>query len=176
MHKITYGILALLIVILVGFGLLRYADKRDMVTGFESCVAAGNPVMESYPEQCREKDGKVFVRDIGNVLEKTDLIRVSTPRPGDVVSSPLVIMGEARGYWFFEASFPVTITDKKGNVLKQHYAQADGEWMTESFVPFKSTVEFTVPVGINSGYLVLSKDNPSGLAEHDDEVRFPIKF
>lgn len=27
---------------------------------FEECVAAGNPVMESYPERCRTPDGKTF--------------------------------------------------------------------------------------------------------------------
>ena len=31
------------------------------VTSFEECVAAGYPVMESYPEQCNA-DGKTFVR------------------------------------------------------------------------------------------------------------------
>ncbi|MCB9362618.1 hypothetical protein H6504_04230 [Candidatus Woesearchaeota archaeon] len=34
------------------------------ITNFEECVAAGNPVMESYPEQCRTEDGKLFVREI----------------------------------------------------------------------------------------------------------------
>ena len=34
------------------------------VTDFESCVATGNPVMESYPMQCRTKDGRTFVQEI----------------------------------------------------------------------------------------------------------------
>lgn len=33
------------------------------ITDFESCVAAGNPVMESYPRQCRA-NGETFVEDI----------------------------------------------------------------------------------------------------------------
>ena len=36
-----------------------------VVTNFEDCVAAGNPVMESYPRQCRH-DGELFVE----VVEK----------------------------------------------------------------------------------------------------------
>ncbi len=33
------------------------------ITSFEECEAAGNPVMESYPEQCRAGD-KVFTREL----------------------------------------------------------------------------------------------------------------
>lgn len=32
---------------------------------FEDCAAAGYPIAESYPEQCRTPDGRLFVRDIG---------------------------------------------------------------------------------------------------------------
>ena len=31
------------------------------ITNFEECAAAGNPIMESHPEQCRTKDGRTFV-------------------------------------------------------------------------------------------------------------------
>jgi len=34
------------------------------IDSFEECVAAGNPVMESYPRQCRTSDGKHFVEEI----------------------------------------------------------------------------------------------------------------
>ena len=34
------------------------------VSSFEDCVAAGNPVMESYPRQCRSADGQLFVEDV----------------------------------------------------------------------------------------------------------------
>lgn len=45
------------------------ADSTDPVdqgsiTSFEECVAAGNPVMESYPRQCRSAGGGLFVEDI----------------------------------------------------------------------------------------------------------------
>jgi len=52
-------------------------------------------------------------------------------------------------------------------------AQAQGEWMTENFVPFK--VELAVPkTYIGHATLVLHKDNPSGLPEHKASVSFPI--
>lgn len=32
------------------------------IRNFEQCAAAGYPIMESYPEQCRTPDGRLFVR------------------------------------------------------------------------------------------------------------------
>jgi len=34
------------------------------ITNFDECVAAGNPVMESYPRQCKDSDGQTFVEEI----------------------------------------------------------------------------------------------------------------
>ena len=33
------------------------------IASFEECVAAGYPVMESYPRQCRTPDGTLFIED-----------------------------------------------------------------------------------------------------------------
>ena len=33
-------------------------------SGFDECAASGNPVMESYPRQCRTPDGQVFVEEV----------------------------------------------------------------------------------------------------------------
>lgn len=35
----------------------------DNISTFDECVSAGNPVMESYPRQCKA-DGKTFAEDI----------------------------------------------------------------------------------------------------------------
>jgi len=37
--------------------------SSDHVNSFDECVAAGNPVMKSYPRQCRS-EGILFVEDI----------------------------------------------------------------------------------------------------------------
>lgn len=106
---------------------------------------------------------------------RDDLIRATSPTPGQLVTSPLVVTGEARGTWYFEASFPVKLLDADGNVIVSHYAQAQGEWMTTEFVPFSSTLTFAMPATA-TGTLVLEKDNPSGLPEHDDAIRIPVRF
>lgn len=111
-----------------------------------------------------------------------DLILVTEPVSGQKVSSPLEITGKARGYWFFEASFPVRILDANGVELGVVPAQAQpdpatGEinWMTEDFVPFKAVLEFRNS-STETGTLVLEKDNPSGLPENDDQISIPVRF
>lgn len=111
----------------------------------------------------------------GGVTQHKDLIRVLEPASNATVSSPLTITGEARGNWYFEASFPIRIEDANGNVLGQHYATAQGDWMTEDFVPFQAELSFTVSA-TQTGTLILEKDNPSGLPENDDELRIPVQF
>ena len=81
--------------------------------------------------------------------------------------------GGARGSWFFEASFPIKITDEQGNVLGSSFVQAQSDWMTENFVPFKGEITYASESG-GKGFLVLSKDNPSGLPENDKEIKIPI--
>ncbi len=102
-------------------------------------------------------------------------VHVFTPEAESLVTSPLPVTGEARGTWYFEASFPVRIEDANGKMLGQVPAQAQGEWMTESFVPFVATLPFATSTTA-TGFLVLQKDNPSGLPEYDAEVRVPVRF
>lgn len=102
-------------------------------------------------------------------------VTVTSPQPDAVVTSPLTVTGQARGTWFFEASFPVKLLDADGNVLAQAPAQAQGDWMTTNFVPFTVTLPFTPPAA-KTGTLVLQKDNPSGLPEHEGSVEIPVKF
>jgi len=118
----------------------------------------------------------LFVENIGNQLEKVNLIRVTHPLPNQVIISPLAITGEARGVWFFEANLPITLFDQNGNILVRHYAMATDEWMTENFVPFKGTLTFEVPEGITSGTLIIHKDNPSDIRELDDALEIPVRF
>ncbi|NQU87904.1 MAG: hypothetical protein HQ541_19315, partial [Mariniphaga sp.] len=54
------------------------------INSFEECVSADYPVMESYPRQCKTLDGRSFTEDIGDELEKIDLIRVNNPRPNQI--------------------------------------------------------------------------------------------
>ncbi|MBN2072319.1 MAG: Gmad2 immunoglobulin-like domain-containing protein [Actinobacteria bacterium] len=104
-----------------------------------------------------------------------DLIRVTSPEPDEMVSSPLLVKGEARGTWFFEATFPVKLIDADGNIILSHYAGAEGEWMTKDFVPFSAELIFENPP-VKTGILVLERNNPSDLPENDASITIPVKF
>ncbi|MFA6603458.1 MAG: Gmad2 immunoglobulin-like domain-containing protein [Patescibacteria group bacterium] len=117
----------------------------------------------------------VVAKSADQLAAHQDKIRVASPQPDAAVASPLVVLGEARGSWYFEASFPVKLFDANGKLLAAVPAQAQGDWMTGEFVPFAVSLVFEPPATA-TGTLVLVKDNPSGLPENADEVRLPVHF
>lgn len=168
-----------IILIVAGFTIWQIVKKTPapIVASFEDCVSAGNPVMESYPRQCQH-EGTTYTEMIGNELEKSDLIRIDTPRPNQSIKSPLIIKGEARGSWFFEASFPVVLVNWDGLIIAEGVATAKSDWMTTDFVPFEAKLTYSIDKNTysNKGALILRKDNPSGLPEHDNALEIPIIF
>ncbi|MEX0931209.1 MAG: Gmad2 immunoglobulin-like domain-containing protein [Candidatus Paceibacterota bacterium] len=151
---VLFGILILIIVASVAF--LYVAEKKDLQNTPENGEEIGSEVRE-------------------HIESKSDLIVLDVPEVNAKVNSPLVIRGEARGMWYFEASFSVRLIDANGVVLAHHYATAKEDWMTEEFVPFESTITFTQPQ-TETGTLILEKQNASGLPEHADELRIPVSF
>lgn len=104
-----------------------------------------------------------------------ELIRVDKPETRAIVESPLTVKGEARGYWFFEASFPAQIIDANGTVLAEVPIEAIDDWMTEEFVSFEALIPFDSP-GTAGGYLILNRANPSDLPQNNDSLAIPISF
>lgn len=168
----------------------KKAVRTPLITTFLECKAAGHPILESFPEQCKVPNGPTFVNQNQQVQGsdpinpqatsttisgQKDLIRVDNVSINQLVGSPLVVKGSARGTWFFEASFPVELVDGNGKRLTIKPAQATENWMTENFVPFNVTLTFATPV-TSTGTLILHKDNPSGEASRGDSLRIPVRF
>ncbi len=86
----------------------------------------------------------------------------------------MTITGKARGSFYFEGSFPVKLLDSTGKVLAQAPAQAQSNWMTNEFVPFKVTLTYTEPTAATGAILSFHNDNPSGLPENDKEYKMAI--
>jgi hypothetical protein len=172
--QVLMWFIAFIVLVVILIVVVRGIRSVPSVTNFTECAAAGYPIMESYPRQCRTSDGRTFVEEVSSSIN-TDLIRVTVPASGTLVQSPLVVQGEARGGWYFEASFPVKLLDANGKQIGIAPAQAEGEWMTTEFVPFKATITFTKP-STPTGTLVLEKDNPSGLPENADSITIPVRF
>jgi len=108
------------------------------------------------------------------LLAEEEHVVVDSPAPGATIVSPLTVSGRARGAWFFEGDFPMSIVDTNGSVIGQGYCTAKGPWMTDKFVPFEGTIAFGKPGSVEQGVLILQKDNPTGLPKHDDALEIPV--
>lgn len=140
-----------------------------------SIVAAGLIYYASYLAGPKNNITPTPTPNLSTKAEILDQIIVDAPLINQAIASPLDVEGKAVGFWFFEASFPVSIYDDNGFLLGQIPAQAQEDWMTEKFVPFKVQLLFSVPSTVK-GVLVLEKDNPSGLPENSKELRIPVIF
>ncbi len=112
--------------------------------------------------------------------EKTEDIgiKVTSPEPNEEVFFPLIIKGEARGLWYFEAVLPVKLFDGEGNLLVETYVEALDSWMTEDFVPFEGLIE-AIPEGFGGGTLLFEESNPASPSEIGRETwkfEVPISF
>jgi hypothetical protein len=118
------------------------------------------------------------VQNFEGETDMSRIIQVTNPLPNQKVTSPLEVTGKAVGNWYFEASFPVVLVDWDGKIIAQGVATAQSDWMTTKFVPFKATLTFnTANISgqySNKGTLILKKDNPSGLTEHDNALEIPV--
>ena len=165
---------------LPGNEVVNEEEEADLSTilSFEDCEAAGFPVMESYPRQCALPDGRVYAEEI--VVTPTydnadaDMIEVFSPQPGGVVGKEFIVVGKARGNWFFEASFPFEVIGADGNQIAGGIATAEGEWMTTDFVEFKTDLIDLPSAYTGPATLILRRDNPSGLPENDASISIPI--
>lgn len=116
---------------------------------------------------------KIQKRGITYDRASADVVRVTLPMPGAVTGKEFKVIGEARGVWFFEASFPITVLDTSGAIVAASIAQAQSNWMSENFVPFSADI--VIPATYSGpATIVLKKDNPSGDPVYDASASFPI--
>ena len=155
--------LLLLVLFLVVSGLVFLVKNYDILDANLPPAGRPSPTDSATPEPT------------ATPIPLSDLIKVDAPLPDTAITSPLKVNGQARGTWYFEASFPVKLLGTDEEILATAPAQAQGEWMTTDWVPFSVELKFTKPAG-QAGWLVLEKDNPSGLPESAAELRIPIKF
>ncbi|HEY4514199.1 MAG TPA: Gmad2 immunoglobulin-like domain-containing protein [Candidatus Paceibacterota bacterium] len=102
----------------------------------------------------------------------SDNVKVSAPLPGAEVDKNFEVIGEARGDWYFEGTFPVQVHDSANNRIGGGTAKSESDWMTTEFVPFSANISAENYSG--PAILAFLKSNPSGLPENDDSVSIPI--
>lgn len=112
------------------------------------------------------------------VPTQTSDIIVTTPTQKQSVTSPITITGKAKGNWFFEASFPVTLTNWDGLIISEGHATALGNFQTSDYVPFTATLSYTLPkdTPYKRGFLILKNDNPSGDPARDKSIELEVEL
>jgi hypothetical protein len=139
------------------------------------CSVADEPIekfiLEGVVENQASSTANLQNEDSQKEIEKNDIVSVEN---NELINSPFVLKGSAPGYWFFEGSLPVELQDSDNNVIVTTFASALSDWMTTDLVDFKALLEFETTA--SSGYVVIKKDNPSGLPENDKSIIFPVKF
>jgi hypothetical protein len=146
-------------------------------------LSTSNRDGRGYPQAGDDKIIKInLIKLLENEIAQT--IIVDSPKPNEIIKSPLIIKGKAKGNWFFEATFPVVLVDWDGKIISEGYVQAKGDWMTNNFVEFEGKLEFKNPAFSNTdinhfshrGTLILKNDNPSGLPENQLSFEIPVIF
>lgn len=82
----------------------KTSSNTQQITNFDECVAAGNPIAESYPEQC-SANGQTFVNEVEEKNLENDFItvlpedeRVKLEKPSDVDNLPDVTPESFKSY------------------------------------------------------------------------------
>lgn len=103
-------IISLSIIVLGGYFVIQKSNYVEPVSSFEVCVAAGNPVMESYPRKCTYR-GVTYTEEI---LEKPTMTEKEAKT---IAESSCIKGGEALGSgiynpysktWWFNANLNST--------------------------------------------------------------------
>jgi len=67
--------------------------STSSINSFRGCEQAGYPIMESYPRQCRTPDGRTFVEDIPEPIERPDGGAICIDTCGDGACAEIVCLG-----------------------------------------------------------------------------------
>lgn len=139
-RKFQVYALSILLVIVVLALFLSEGFGFGEVNDFEDCVRAGNPIMESYPRQCRHS-GVTYVEDIGSDLDEYFSLELYEQA---IENNDGRIPIEGFDPWLYKGAFPGFLDSDF------HNARAVGG------------------VWIYDGELVWVEDNPKGLKTSAD--------
>lgn len=131
------------------------------------------PVKKTAAPKDRPKGIKYNPAKKNPEIAMEDLIQVSYPQPGEPVGDIINVTGIAKGGWYFEGEFPVSLVDEDGNELASGSARAQTQWMKEGWVPFLARLKYSVGENM-AAVLVLKKDNPSDMRELDASIEIPV--
>jgi hypothetical protein len=101
---------------------------------------------------------------------------ISLPQANAHLVNPLVVTGTVPPGWMSEGVFPMKLLDAQRNIIAQGQGKevTPGSWSSGKSIEFRGIVDFSTKE--KSGFLVLEKDNPSGLPENAESFEIPVTF
>jgi hypothetical protein len=172
-------VLAIILVAGITIAVLRFSTPEDTwLCQSGQWVKHGNPNAPQPSTPC--PGARINVNQVVNVNTNINQppqnknIIVSKPKANEQITSGYNIEGQAAG-WYFEATFPIKLLDATGKEIATTVAQAQSDWMTSDYVPFKATINFSIAKD-QAGTLIFMKDNPSGLPANDQKYEMPVKL
>jgi hypothetical protein len=176
--KKTIVLLSLFVVLLLAGTYARRVGQSDVLKA--ECEKAGG-TFESPSTTCTLPD--LVIQDQEPVVATTTIGALSDMIVVDDVSfatstkdaeeTILTVAGNARGTWYFEASFPVELMVGTTTIAKG-IATAQDDWMTEEFVPFEVEISYDEQYSGETATIILKRDNPSGMPENDAQLEQEI--
>jgi hypothetical protein len=174
-NNIIFAVFTVAVIVVVGLAYINFKKETPLVAcpADAQMCSDGTSVGRTGPScafaPCPNVPSNKF---------EDELLSIDAPELNAVVTSPIQITGRAKGTFFFEGGFPILVTDDHGQIIGDGFATAEGDWATESLVPFTATILYAIPSGNDSksGQLIFKNDNPSGLPENAIERPMPIVF
>lgn len=166
-----------------------YGDRSDkmvtqVITPHEMVVDVeqGEVVSAVTDSKFDEMSGEMMSPKEGNNEDKEESmeneqtkIKLNNVSGGDTISRTATIEGEARGSWYSEGQFSVVVKDTSDKEIGSFVAKAQGEWMTEEFVPFKTELDLSDYSG-DAAKLEFQKANPSGMEENAESHTIKVEL
>jgi len=162
-NSILIVIIAILSILLVGFAYV--SQEEELCCKYNFCA--------NITKMCEEKEEE---KGTEITSEKGVNIKLNNIKEGDTVEIGFKVEGSIPGSWFTEGVFPVRVIEKETNsVIITNTARADGEWMTEDYVPFSFVIDAEITKE-GSFILRFDKANPSGLSDNYDYASLSVNL
>lgn len=106
----------------------------------------------------------------------TNQSTITTPLSNAIIKSPLTVKGTVPQGWMFEGVFSIKLLDQNRKPIALAQGKEIIPGSSYGTLPIEFTSSITFQTNATQGYLVLDKDNPSGLPEKNESFEIPIRF
>jgi hypothetical protein len=129
------------------------------------------PVEEGDIRRCTNGAGVVLTEDIGNGPLLRDSIQVTVPAPGDIISTPLYVKGNASAEWFDDDnSIRAEVLDANGIIVGEARLETKNLVQYGRTYQFEGIIKFNRPSYSATGILILNENANQTI------LRIPVTF